>query len=424
MKLTSILPSIFMLATVFCFCISCSDKSAQSYAKSIETIPLAPAFEHPTELKASDCFKQVRYVALETSDNCLVGNAPQIEITDDRIIVMTAHRQCLVFDKQTGKYLYSIGHVGNDPEACREMYGWLNEAAGHLYFPSPNYREMTIYSLDNHFIRRQKEATTPPEGSISPQEYDYLDKETLLVHAYATSQTPDLVAIIQDTSIVATYSTHSEPGGKHIPRLGIETSTFSIETEETAGHTLYIILDEGECASIILKEHGPFWHLGQSAFIKVNFNDTIYQVTHEGLKPSRLLNAGNYHWNFNDRYHTDKDKALFPLCFMENEQVILFRFCQYLYHPEKRKAYNAIYDKKNRIVKVAKYNTGLNNDLTRFMPLQPTLSNASGEMAQLLQPFDILSWFEEHPNISGLPNDVEVLRNLKEDDNPVIVLMQ
>ena len=64
------------------------------------------------------------------------------------------------------------------------------------------------------------------------------------------------------------------------------------------------------------------------------------------------------------------------------------------------------------------------DDLTRFMPLQPTVSTASGEMAQLLQPLDILSWFEEHPDASGLPADVEALRQLKEDDNPVIAVMQ
>lgn len=423
MKHISILPALMALATGICLCTACSNK-AKDRANSLETIPLGDAFEQQTELKASDCFKQVRYVALETNDSCLVGDNPQIEITSDRIIVMTAHRQCMAFDKQTGKYLYSIGHVGDDPEACREMYGWLNEAAGHLYFPGANYREMAVYDLNNRFIRRQKEVIDPPKGSISPQEYDYLDEKTLLVHAYATTETPDLVALVRDTTIMTTYPTHSEAGGEHVPRLGMDTSTFSIETEGTAGHTLYILLDEEKCVSVTTMEHGPFWHLGKETFLKVNFNDTIYRVTADGLKPHRLLDAGKKRWDFNDRYYANKDSGLFPLCFMENERTILFRFCQYLYHPEDRKAYNAVYDKESKRVKVAPYDAGLMDDLTRFMPLQPTVSTASGEMAQLLQPLDILSWFEEHPDASDLPADVEALRQLKEDDNPVIAVMQ
>lgn len=423
MKRITTLPALMALAAGLCLCAACSDK-AKDRANSLETIPLGEAFGQQTELKASDCFKQVRYVALETTDSCLVGNDPQIEITDDRIIVMTAHRQCLAFDKRTGRYLHSIGHVGDDPEACREMYGWLNEATGHLYFPSVNYREMTVYDLDDRFVRRLREVIDPPKGSISPQEYDYLDGETLLVHAYATTETPDLVALVRDTSIVATYPTHSEPGGEHVPRLGMDTGTFSIETKGTAGHTLNIILDEEKCASVITAEHGPFWHLDGETFIKVNFNDTIYRVTEDGLTPHRLIDAGKHRWDFNDRYHAHKDGGFFPLCFMENRQAMLFRFCQYLYHPEDRKAYNALYDKENRTVKVAPYEAGLTDDLTGFMPLQPTHANVAGEMAQLLQPLDILSWFEEHPDASGLPAGVEALRGLKEDDNPVIVLMQ
>ena len=149
---------------------SCSGR--QTETGELETIRLATAFENQTELKASDCFSQVHYVTLETLDSCLIGNDPLIQIASDRIIVMTSHQQCFAFDKQTGKFLHSIGHVGDDPEACREMYGWLNGSAEQLYFPSIDYRKMTDYDLDNRFIRKQPEVLTLPEGSICPLEYD------------------------------------------------------------------------------------------------------------------------------------------------------------------------------------------------------------------------------------------------------------
>ena len=411
-------PLIFLLPII----ISCTVEEKD--IGNFERIAVEKAFKHPKPLKASDCFEKVRYVALETSNNCLVGNAPRVRLTSDRIIVMTSQHQCLAFDKQTGKFLHAIGHIGNDPEACGDLYGWLNEASRHLYFPAPNPRQMTVYDIDNHFIRRQKVALFPPPGSISPLEYDYLDENTLLAHAYASQDTPAQIAVIRNSTVISTFPTKGEPANPHVPQLGISTEYFSIETEGTGGHKLYIILEDDKCSSIMIDDHGPFWHLGKETFFKEHFNDTIYKVTANGLQPKRWLDFGTYQWPLADRYHAEKDKGFFPVCFMENKRIILFRFCQYLYHSEKRKAYNAIYNKQTGTVQVAPYEEGLLNDLGNFMPLQPTASHANGEFAQVLQPDEILAWFEEHPSADRLSPDIDSLRTLDWDANPVIAIMQ
>lgn len=401
---------------------SCSGR--QTETGELETIRLATAFENQTELKASDCFSQVHYVTLETLDSCLIGNDPLIQIASDRIIVMTSHQQCFAFDKQTGKFLHSIGHVGDDPEACREMYGWLNGSAEQLYFPSIDYRKMTVYDLDNRFIRKQPEVLTLPEGSICPLEYDYWDKETLLVHSYATETTPDCITFIRDTSVLSVFPTNSEPANEHTPRLGIDVDKFSIATEGTGGHKLYIILDDGKSSLVASENKSPFWHFGKDVFFKGNFNDTIYRVMPDGLHPERLLDLGSYHWDVADWYYAHKDKGFYLLDFFENGQIVLFRFCRNLYHEKERVAYNAVYNKRSGKVMVAPYDSGLINDLGSFLPLQPVTSNSEGEFAQLIQPGEIVSWFEEHPEVRNLPDDVEQLRKVGEEDNPVVVIMK
>ena len=401
---------------------SCSGRQMET--GELEIIRLATAFENQTELKASDCFSQVRYVALETSDSCLIGNDPLIQIASDRIIVMTSHQQCFAFDKQTGRFLHSIGHVGDDPEACRDMYGWLDDMTGQLYFPSISYGKMAVYDLDNRFIRTQPEVLTPSEGSICPLEYDYWDKETLLVHSFATETTPDRIAFVRDTSILSVFPTNAEPANEHTPRLGIATEKFSIATEGTGGHKLYIILDDGKSRLVASENKSPFWHFGKEVFFKGNFNDTIYRVMSDGLRPDRLLDLGSYHWDVADRYYAHKDKGFYPLDFFENGQVIFFRFCKNLYHDEERVAYNAVYDKRTGKVMVAPYDSGLTNDLSGFLPLQPVTSNVKGEFAQLIQPNEIVSWFEEHPNPRNLSDDVELLRKVGEEDNPIVVIMK
>ena len=113
----------------------CACKSGQPEGKALEVIPLASAFENQTELKASDCFSRVRYVALETTDDCLVGDEPVVRIAPDKIIVMTSQRQCFAFDKQTGKFLYPIGHIGDDPGRMCRFVRILQLCDGTNLFP-------------------------------------------------------------------------------------------------------------------------------------------------------------------------------------------------------------------------------------------------------------------------------------------------
>ena len=68
-----------------------------------------------TELKISQLGKQIRYIPLETTDSSLIGNSYSIKPSKARIFVSTIGR-CLSFDQQTGKYLGSIGHKGEDPK--------------------------------------------------------------------------------------------------------------------------------------------------------------------------------------------------------------------------------------------------------------------------------------------------------------------
>lgn len=406
----------------FAFLGSCNNQTTKT--GEVETINVATAFENQTELKASDCFSEVRYVVLETSDSCLIGDAPLIRIASDRIIVMTAQQQCLAFDKQTGKYLHAIGHIGDDPEACGKLHGWFNDLSQELYFPSNRYREMAVYDLNNRFIRTQQEVLTPPRGSICLMEYDYWDKETLLVHTSATSSTPDQIAFIRDTSVLSVHSTRCKAANEHTPQLGIRTDMLSIATNGTGGHTLHILLDDGNSSLVMRENSSPFWHFGKETFFKGNFNDTIYQVTTKGLLPKRVLDLGSYHWDINDRYFRHKDKGFYPLDFLESKEILLFRFCKNLYHDKERKAYNAIYNKNTKEIKVTSYEKGITDDLHHFLPLQPVTSNAQGEFAQLIQPDEIISWMNEQPQKRELPHEIEALRNVKEDDNPVIIIMK
>lgn len=99
----------------------------------VDLIDIAGGMEKLTELKVSDLGKTIRYIPLETTDSCLIGDFPNIKLLDDKIMVYNG-KQCLLFDKETGKFICSVGHRGDDPEAYSSTCGYLNPKNQLLYF--------------------------------------------------------------------------------------------------------------------------------------------------------------------------------------------------------------------------------------------------------------------------------------------------
>ena len=117
---------------------------------NLNAIDIAGSFEHLTELKVSQLGKNIRYVPLETTDSSLIGNSHNIKLLKDKILVAT-EGSCLAFDKQTGKYLGTIGHKGGDPEGYSEVVYYIHPQTGILYFHRhPN--KLVKYNQDGEFL--------------------------------------------------------------------------------------------------------------------------------------------------------------------------------------------------------------------------------------------------------------------------------
>ena len=56
--------------------------------------------------------------------------------------------------------------------------------------------------------------------------------------------------------------------------------------------------------------------------------------------------------------------------------------------------------------------------------MQPTFVTADGEFAQIIPAEIIAEWFEEHPDVAELPEEVKALKGITTEDNPVVVLMK
>lgn len=397
---------------------SCSSSTTKG---ELETIPVGSAYSAITTLKASDYFREVTYIPLETTDSVLVGNAPSIRVAGNRLIVSSSQKQCYSFNKSDGRFVASVGHIGNDPEGCRELTGWLDAANGYLYFLKGD-GVSAIYDTDGNFVGTSKEVELS-EGLFGIDSNDYLDKQTLVKHTSATATKPDRVILYRDTTLLASFPSHGEEKAI-VSGNQADIESIAVFQQALMGHSMiFIHYKNGDEVGLIPTEH-PFWHVGKKLYFRELFNDTIYQVTKDGLLPERRFDFGAMTWKREYRYDAQKDDAIYPLEVMENDRFLWLRFVVNLYRQDKRKAYNALYLKETGEVKVAAYEEGMENDLNGFLPLQPTFVTADGEFAQLIPAETIAEWFEEHPDAAELPAEIQALKAIKADDNPVVVLMK
>ncbi|OUO53740.1 hypothetical protein B5F77_05275 [Parabacteroides sp. An277] len=393
----------------------------ESQTIGLEVIDVETAYRHPSEIRASDYFSHIRYVPLETSDSVLIGKSPSLFATGDKLVITSEQHPCFAFDKENGAFRNVIGHIGNDPTGSVRSDGWFNEKNACMYFPAGNFRSV-VYDLNNNFkgyfhdIERYY-------GFYGAYCYTWLDSTTLAAHFPANDKLPDRVILFRDTTRLATIAVpHSTIS--LIPSTTEEMETFQVFQKLICGHDVLYLHFKNQLVLPVIPAVDPFWHAGDKLYFKELYNDTIYRVSQTDLLPERVFDFGSMRYAFEDRYKEHKDHAIFPLDIYENQTVLWMRFAVDILHPKACKNYNLLYNKQKQKAQVAPFQEGISNDLTHFLSLQPSYANAEGEFFQLLSAEEIADWFDSHPEVANLPPEVEQLRHLTPDDNPVVVIMK
>lgn len=396
---------------------ACSGDKTES--GQLEVIPLGAAFDQQAELKTSDCFKKIRYVPLETTDSILVGPGAWATVLNDWIVVTSGRKLCQLFDKQTGRFIRNIGHVGEDPEGYSTSHGvWLNPNANKLNFSGWNGK-MVVYRADGSFDHIWTPPIAAPEFPAVAS-FDNLDADLTVGYYSATDSVPAHLALFRGDEIVREQWLPIDSKGEKAVAVD-EIAMLSIRKD--GGDGVLIIKYKDNRSSITSLGNGCFWHNDGEFYFRQAFNDTIYQVSADkDLQPVRVLDFGTHRWDYDDRFDDKKD-AIYPGKFMENEDVILFRFLTNVY-TDNSKTYNALYRKADGTVKVYPFEEKIADDMNGFLPLQPISISSAGEFAAVLPSEEVVQWFEDNAGKTDLPAAVSALKKVGEEDNPVVVIME
>lgn len=390
-------------------------------------IDIASAMSAPAELKASDYFRKVRYIPLETSDNSLVGPGVNIKVLKNTILVTSSQKQCLLFDKNDGKFIRSIGHVGNDPGGYRDVVCRVDESNDLLLFPGWG-NDIISYDMNGNYVG--KIAMPAVEGSETfPGAFFSLNGDTLVGY-YSNRMGNEVNRILyfdRSGQFLSVIPNRESPIPFEIAAFSMWKGEKAIEEYGpfAAEGVMFLEGQEVETASVDQMVSSVFWHTGKKTYFKEAFNDTIYQVTGTGLQAEILFDPGEYAWTYPNRFQKKPDKRIYISQLLDREDLLLFRFITGLYNDDNRKLYNGVFNKKTGQTVISPLIEGIKDDIMDFMSYQPLTVSSLGEYAGVIPAEEIVLWFDKHTDrLSDLPEELQSLQHIGEEDNPVVVILE
>jgi hypothetical protein len=363
---------------------------------------------------------------LETTDSSLIGKGPYVQVIKDRILVSTSQDQCLMFDKETGKFIKQVGHIGNDSEGYRSVFCWGDNETGMIYFNGWN-KDLVCYDQNGTFKEKIK-IPFEVQGASSASFGCQNDGTFVLYKSVLFGKGENSLLFFKDNMAIDSCATRMAVESQSLDPSNI--ASIAVLKGETGaqfyGPTTYegvLVLDykEPETGNIIINANTRLWRQDKELYFVEAYNDTIYQVKDRALVPASVLDLGKYHWNFSERFMKNKDNAVLITQILDSEDRMVIRFIKGLFHEPV--LYTAVVTKSTGEVKVGLYADGLNDDLTNYLPLQPMSVSQSGEYAGLIPAGDVAAWFEENGD-KDIPQQVKALKRIGEEDNPVVVLMK
>jgi hypothetical protein len=365
---------------------ACNSDKPQS---GLITIDIEKVVEQSvSNLYMSEIFTDITYVQLQTGNDIMIGNNPEISVVDDFIIVKDGDN-CFLFNKDDGSFIRTIGAKGRGPNEFRSSRGgFVNPIKKRIYFLGLQ-GALLEFDFEGRFHR---EISMPgfSNSNTNPffsDHYTFIDNQ-IIAYINNPKGTEDKLLII--------YTEDSEIVNVHNNSNILPEKTFTITYEES-----------------------QFYHYRNQLFFKEIYNDTIYKVTYEQLLPHMVLHTGDYlipyelKWGIQRSFST----LIGILNLIETSSHLFFRF-----------SYNNDYflgcfDKTTEKLSVSDWDSGIMDDIQNFIPFIPLKALNDDEVMGYTDAWKVVQWFKDNPEKAAqLPPHLKKLESLTESDNPVVMI--
>ena len=385
---------------------------------------------------ASEFIKSIKYVPLETTPNSMVGNIIDIIVNNNKIYVRDDENVIKIFDLN-GRYLHTFDRQGRGPEEYTSFIDFEMTPDGHIYIASMN-EGIVEYGPDLKFIRK----ITPDKG----QDAGFIDLIIVKKGVFASNIFSFNINIglktlwkIYDDSLNTLFLLNDEPIPIQLPGSGSGEVRAVGTTSRMNHHQSYMFNND---------------------FIMFNpENDTIFNIDYENnyLKSDRyIINYGKYRYSEKIESGSEIEAiSLNSLIEADNYLYLAFDFRKLAPEPFERETsmnrafsssnassgsatttttisigagggggtnttVNAIYNKRSGELSL------LNQPIPRTLGLKNNINNgATFWPKSITEKQELISWHNALDLITLAEEgkiDQSIVANLKEDDNPVVVI--
>jgi hypothetical protein len=370
---------IILLISIFAFNVSHGQED------KLHQIDLTQLSEKDNPVYLSKFASEITYLPLESKKECLIGPGLSLKIFDS-IIVCSAHQQILLFDSHTGQFIKPIGEYGHGPN------GFINSLSSYL-----KNGEIIITAIGWDYPLIEFSAVGEIQRKFKfkerPRDIAWLNKNLYAVYYYKQRNADTLRVMIYDSENDKLISGFYD---KRVFRNASRRST---------------------------NFGARFYTFRNKLFIKEYLNDTVFQVTANKMTPSFVFKSGKFSPPFYEMGNFDHVEYHGIGNILETDQFIFFQL-----HFKKR-TYYCCYDKRTKQVMIPNYKTmqinEFENDIDGFMPFHPISVTGNNDLVGYLEPYKIRKWMAENPDKAArLPQHLQKFRNIKETDNPVVILLK
>lgn len=396
-KLSAYVGVVTSAAVVFLL-MGCSNDSGKS---KICIIDIEKGMEKGREVLLSKFCSNIDYIPLQTVDNAVIGTWPEIKESNGYLILKYSECKNLKVFDSTGKFINTIGILGNAANEYSQIEGFDTDNKNRLITIN-DFRKLLFYDYSGKLL-----------------------KSIMFDRFLDTNFSADMVVLI-DKGNICTLDHSFE---KDLDALSFADSAGSLLNRinfGVRGSLIEKMIIDGETA-IVKSSRPPYIYKFKNDIRYIDpQNDTILTYSDTFKKSSSYV-------TYFGKYKTDSENAsiksikLIQKSFKESEDAIFLKFIAPLnqfnfLNPQNRIGFG-IFVKNENLFFPLRYNTdfeafGLKNDLDFGMPFWPDLITET----KMYQIVDAMT-FIQMSQLSGSSKMKEIASQLTENSNPVIIVV-
>lgn len=378
-----------------------------------EPIDLDSAFSQAGGISVSDMGDRVSYVPLETTDESLIGKRAYVRMLKDKLLVGSFGQPVKMFDRKTGKFIRAVGNIGQGADEYSLQYDipvfWTDDKKEMIYVQTEGRRilrfdvdgePLEAIHLPDSFPLLQSVYPITANGKLYAYQRALFKRQNYKILQYDIPGEKIEGGILNEDDVLPTDFAQTPvifPGLGNIP-VSPCCLIFQMKDERMVFHHV---------------KEPCLWSFDKNVYFKESFNDTIYQVSDNKLKPRLVFDLGDRHCAYEDRYKIEGSQNKIAIDYiLEGKNALFFVFKTNYYHIQDVKTYWGVYNKKNKSVKVTDAGKIEDTENSLFIGKLHT-ATSDGQLVGLV---DAATFIEYAADKEGF--------HISEEDNPIVTIIE